>query len=355
MAAQVGLKDERRFRPRQVYEDPKLYAFRSTNFDLLVKVYGQVANGDRISFISKLLSFVRKPRPSHDHKYSAPFPSYDSHTSSLALIAEFSIRMGYLDELLVATQQPQMPTRSLLIMLMEMEDIIALNFNLFSDSQLANMPSDLSTLREIAERQTYSARAFHDGPVKNNPHYRQGFQDVGKEIVEAINGITEECRKARYWYLKGALQDLPNLEIENDKLRVESFLQKLGFDDLMVKSLNKAEDEYRNATTGFDLKDCLDHVRSFFEQLHLQAASAVAHTIGKPHPTKYGEAIAFLRTQGFFTEMQEKLAAALFGFSSDESVHKLITDREFARLMRNMVIEYGVMFLTMLDKRGVRI
>ena len=29
--------------------------------------------------------------------------------------------------------------------------------------------------------------------------------------------------------------------------------------------------------------------------------------------------------------------------------------REFSRLLRNMVIEYGLMFLTMLDKEGVKL
>jgi len=40
---------------------------------------------------------------------------------------------------------------------------------------------------------------------------------------------------------------------------------------------------------------------------------------------------------------------------SDEGVHPLIAEKEFARLLRNMVIEYGLMFLTMLEKKGIKI
>jgi hypothetical protein len=40
---------------------------------------------------------------------------------------------------------------------------------------------------------------------------------------------------------------------------------------------------------------------------------------------------------------------------SDEGVHPLIAEKEFARLLRNVVIEYGLMFLTMLEKKGIRI
>jgi len=35
-----------------------------------------------------------------------------------------------------------------------------------------------------------------------------------------------------------------------------------------------------------------------------------------------------------------------------KSVHPLTADREYARLLRNVTIEYGVMFLTVLDKRA---
>ena len=40
---------------------------------------------------------------------------------------------------------------------------------------------------------------------------------------------------------------------------------------------------------------------------------------------------------------------------SDESVHPLAATREHARLLRNVVIEYGVMFLSLLDKKGIKL
>jgi hypothetical protein len=35
---------------------------------------------------------------------------------------------------------------------------------------------------------------------------------------------------------------------------------------------------------------------------------------------------------------------------SDTAVHRLVAEREYARLMRNMSIEYGLLLLTKLDK-----
>jgi hypothetical protein len=208
--AAYNLALERSQRPRKVHEDPKLYAFQSTNFDLLIKLFSQVADADRATFVSTLLTSVRKPIAARANR-TARFPTFQGETSALALLAEFCIRTGHLKELLAATAEPKMPAGSLAIMLKEIEEIIALNFNLFSDSELAAIPPALATLREIAERQTYSARGVRGGPMKNSPHYKQGFSEVGNEIVEAIDRITEECRKVRFWYLMGALQELPNL------------------------------------------------------------------------------------------------------------------------------------------------
>lgn len=103
MAAQAGLTTERNQRPRQVYEDPKLYVFESTNFGLLVKVFSQVAETERAGFVSALLNYVRTPIAALEHKFGSNFPSLQGQTSALALLAEFCIRTGHLKELLTAT------------------------------------------------------------------------------------------------------------------------------------------------------------------------------------------------------------------------------------------------------------
>jgi hypothetical protein len=339
-AAFVGLGEERvGKRPRYVYEDPKLYFFESTNFDLLIKIFSQVREEYRRAFVSGLLEYVRKPTPTLGHK----------------LLAEFLIRAGYLKDLLAAMEIPQLPTMSVAEMLTEIEEMIALNFNLFSDSELESIPKSLAHLREIAERQTYSARGPRANQMKENPHFRQGYLEAGKAVVAAIDGIVQECKQASYWYLKGVLQELPNLEIESDKLKVEGFLAKLGFSAEMVKILNEAESDYRATATPFELKNCMGHLRSFLEHLHRDAAKAIAASNGRTVVDKWGDATLYLREQGYFTLQHERFSASLYTLLSDESVHPLTAEREYARLLRNVVIEYGVMFLTVLDKRGVHI
>lgn len=356
MIAMSILAEERKNRPRDVYEDPKSFRFLSTNFDLLVKIFSQVADRDRASFVSSLLDYVRKPVHAREARGATIFPAFKGQLSSLGLLAEFCIRTGHLNELLAATAEPKFPEMSLAIMFRQIEDMIALNFNVFSDSDLKAIPSALAHAYDIAERQTYMARGPRGGPIQKNPHYVSGYSEAGNEIVESIKSIVEECRKARYFYLKGALQELPNLEIESDKKVVEGFLVKLGFNATMVQALNAAENDYKTTASAFELKNCLGHLRSFLEHLHRESAKSIATAAGQPLPgDRWGEATAYLRQHVYISKQHETFIASLYTLLSDESVHPLTAEREYARLLRNVVIEYGVMFLTVLDKRGFRI
>jgi hypothetical protein len=354
LAAHVTLTSNRQRRPRDVYEDPKLYKFESVNFDLLLKIFHQVMETERPQFVGALLKLVEKPF-SAQPATTGSFPSVDGNSSMLPLIAEFCVRTGHLNELLKATKKPKFPTSSLAMMVMELEEMIALNFNLFSDSQLETMPKELATLRENSALQTYSSKAERGKAQVKNAHYTPGFERMGRAVVAGIDGLTEECRKARYFYLKGALQELPNLEIESDKVKVVGYLDSLGFNPVLGASLARAEQQYSSASGPFDWKECLGHIRSFYEHMNIDAGQAIAKSMGKPVLDEWDPTLTFLKNSKFFTEQQDKFARGLYTLLSDEGVHPLIAEKEFARLLRNMVIEYGLMFLTMLEKNGIRI
>jgi hypothetical protein len=354
IAAQVALTSDRRERPRKVYEDPKLYEFESVNFGLLIKIFHQVMEIDRPHFISALLKFVEKSFPAQPSS-ALSFPCVSGQSSMLPLIAEFCVRTGYLNDLLEATKKPKFPTASLAMMVRELEEMVALNFNLFSDSQLEAMPKELATLRENCDLQTYRSRGERGKSQVTNPHYRLGFEKMGREIVAGLDGLAEECRKARYFYLKGALQELPNLEIESDKVKVVGFLDSLGFNPLLAASLARAEQQYSSASGPFDWKECLGHIRSFYEHMNIDAGQAIANSLGKNVVDQWDPTLTFLKNSKFFTEQQDKFARGLYTLLSDEGVHPLIAEKEFARLLRNVVIEYGLMFLIMLEKKGIRL
>jgi hypothetical protein len=240
-------------------------------------------------------------------------------------------------------------------MMLQLEETIALNWDLFSNEQLLEIPKWLASLRETADRQTYSARGPSGGPMVENPHYISGREHQANQIVKSIDGIAKECRQARFWYLKGMLQRTVNLEVEGDKARVEGFLVKLGFRSDLVAALDAAERDYKSTSTAFELKNCLGHLRSFIEHIHRDAAKAIATATGTTIEDRWGPALIYLRKQSIFTLQHEEFIAKLYTLISDESVHALGADREYARLLRNVVIEYGLMFLSVLAKSGVKI
>jgi hypothetical protein len=145
-----------------------------------------------------------------------------------------------------------------------------------------------------------------------------------------------------------------NFEINQDKSTVRTFLEKLGFTPLLIQSLDEAEKWYRTAATPFELKNSMGHLRSFLEQLHLQVCALGHGKFGGSLPSKWGESHQYLRDHDVLTTKEQQFAIHFYSLMSDTSVHPLVAEREYARLMRNMSIEYGLLLLTKLDKLGLK-
>jgi hypothetical protein len=62
--------------------------------------------------------------------------------------------------------------------------------------------------------------------------------------------------------------------------------------------------------------------------------------------------LTYLRVNDFLSRQEEQLVAGLHAVISDEAVHPLIARREYARLARNVVIEYALLFLRKLEELG---
>ncbi len=341
--------------PRIVTETPQIYSFISVNYELLLAILSQIHPDDQAAFVRSMLSRVPKRDSIYRLTNTHVFPRFNGYISELPLVAEFCIRTGQVALLMQKLDSISQPTYGMAILLMQLEETIALNFNIFTEKQLEQIPPALSNLREASERLTYSARGPVGGPMVKNPHYIAGLEKEANAVVSSIDGISEECRQARYWYLKGGLQQIPNLEVNRDKTTVENYLVKLGFSSEMTQALNAAESDYKATSTPFELKNCLSHLRGFLEHLHREAAKSMASAAGDTLVDRWGDATLYLRQTGVFTKQHETFSASLYTLISDESVHPLGADREYARLLRNVVIEYGVMFLTALDKRGVKL
>jgi len=355
LSGRVNLGEARKSRPREVWEWPEAFTFGGTNYDLLLRLYNEVLENEGRGFVEAMLTIVKKGGVVGNEGASYHFPAFQGHVSDTPLIAEFCIRTGNTKQLMDAAGLSEKPTNGLALMMMQIEETISLNFNVFTEDELRQIPNWLAPIREMADRQTHKARGARGRTLVQNPHYRAGRESEAKRIIDSIDGITTECNQAIFFYLKGALQQTRNPEVEGDKVKLARFLDTLGFSSRLRESLDEAEKQYRDDSSPFELKSCFAHLRSFLEVMHRESAKSVASAAGETVVDKWGSALLYLRHKAIFTQQHEAFVSSLYTLISDTSVHPLAADQEYARLLRNVVIEYGVMFLTALERNGVRI
>jgi hypothetical protein len=332
---------------RNVQEHPENFIFRSINFDLLCALLDQVPKEDRSAIFAASLSRISN-RDSYRHTSQEVLSAgqWRQCSSELPLVAEFNVRRG--DKLsFVATLSNAALSPGLTLLLVHLGEMIALDFTLLTDEEYPQIQKAVESIRGSIPNLQGQAR-WHTPTERNTVHW------VCREVPALCDSVSEECRKARYLFLKGALVPGMNFEINQDRGTVLTFLEKLGFTELLIQSLDEAERLYRTGATPFDLKNGLGHLRSFLEQLHLQACAAAQRKFGGLLPSKWGEALKYLRDNAVLSKQEEAFASQFYVLMSDTGVHPLIAEREYARLVRNMSIEYGLLVLTKLDKLGLR-
>lgn len=142
-----NLPTQRKERPRPVIETPQIFEFSGTNFGLLMSVYGSVNEEDRPQMIEYI---VHRVENGGTRIYGRPqnyfFPTLSGMVCELPLVAEFCIRTGNIGRFFVATAKPKWPTYQLAIMMMQLEEMIALNWDLFDKEQLGEIPGVVSPL-----------------------------------------------------------------------------------------------------------------------------------------------------------------------------------------------------------------
>ena len=122
-----------------------------------------------------------------------------------------------------------------------------------------------------------------------------------------------------------------------------------------MQCLDRFEKDYHTAKVGLDYKATLGHIRSFMELLTGEIAHKVHEICGeKPSESlnKFGRYRSYLRqkTVNFYTEEQDELLGGIFSFASDAGVHPVKSQKEYARLAKNMAIECAVFLFDKLNR-----
>lgn len=182
-----------------------------------------------------------------------------------------------------------------------------------------------------------------------------GLKDNQKKSIEkGIYLLDKSFKQSRYQLIKKELE-FENIEINRDKELVQNEINKFGFPDDLNECLNRFEDNYRKAKDEFDFKETMGHIRSFMELLIEQIAGKVEN-ISQVHSShdfsKFGGNRNYLKQRDvrFLDPDQDNLLGNIYKFISGTGVHLIKSQRECARLAKNISIEWALFLLRRLEK-----
>ncbi len=135
-------------RPRSVWEKPGEWEFTSRNYGLLMLILQQIDDSQRHIFIHKL---IESQLALGNGKRLESF-SRERFRSGLPLVAEFCVRNGYLSSLMGMSSQLVYPDANMAVVTVQMEEIIALNFDVFKKSELEAMPPSSRKYGKLQKR-----------------------------------------------------------------------------------------------------------------------------------------------------------------------------------------------------------
>jgi hypothetical protein len=337
--------------PRTVLKGEHVFQFHSHNYNLLVTLLGRVEETDRSAFLKTIADQI-KVFPASLKNMVASYPSWNFQSSELPLVAEFLIRNGG-RRLFFESLETCQPSPGIAVMLLQLADVIALNYPIFSESEYSGLSLAVGRVRSAAYDEFNHIYSYgYNLGAERWAKYGVNGSEVCKGICELCDAVKELCRKAEFLHLENALTENINLEVNQDKYVVEGFLEKFGFSGPLLKALNEAEKLNSTGATESELKSSMGHLRSFLEYLHSEAIPQIQKRkhISPPADGKWGTQLAYLRVNGFLSKQEEQFVAGLYVVISDEAVHPLIAKREYARLSRNVVIEYALLFLRKLEQ-----
>ena len=210
--------------------------------------------------------------------------------------------------------------------------------------------------REIIAVNGRSIKPIKAGPPKKpRPNYISANQEDRNRCIHTRLELIKKIREMKLDILKKEYKEI-NKEVNQDRVVLQETISKFNFDKNLNESLNKIDEKLFEAKDKFDLKGCMDLMRSFLEEL----CKSVALKIHKIKNTPFtqgtvdtmGKACDYLKSRDvdFLSQKEGELLNRLYAFISEESVHTLQSEKEYVRISRNFGIEMGLFLVEKLEK-----
>jgi len=214
-------------------------------------------------------------------------------------------------------------------------------------------------LEVVSSKLRYESSRFSDNELGTIEEYINKMLIIRKNhmtlLIEECQrlGIPEQISEIRYLRLKSELEVGVNPEINADKEKVTEKINRFGFSDELSGALNKIDEYYWNTTSDkFDWAMANSLLRTFLTQLLKEISREISGKTGDKIIMGKSELNSFksyIKKQLLLDDEENKLINALIGITNSEGAHTLITEKEYSRLCKNMIIELSLLLMSKLE------
>lgn len=171
--------------------------------------------------------------------------------------------------------------------------------------------------------------------------------------------IVEEIRNLRYEKLKKTL-NFHSVEIDNDQKEVEKLLKDFWFDKKYNQSLELVDKYFWNeelddtVIPGWIIWIYRQFFDDFYMDIALKAAKVnwlkgIPEDISPEKTSKFWHALAYISREFWISKDEEHLLKGHYWVTNSEWAHKLLSNKKYFRLVKNISIEIALFMLTKLE------
>lgn len=286
--------------------------------------------------------------------------------SKLDFIFVFYIKIGQLDNALTFLDPEKVFTSNTTKFLHALLEIITFEPNIFPEDYLKKILEIIEKYHSFSrQKNNYDkqakSRIGNKGEftpmwdTKKENDYKNSDSRAICESEEVLNIIKDTVYKIKKHRLKSIWLEGINLEVNQDQEQVKNLIKNFGFSLELEEALSKINEKVYSADNKFDFKGCIDLIRSFLNELCISVALKVKEISTIQHTediAEMGKAMSYLRRRdiAFLDAEEDSFVTSFNAFLSHKGVHKLTSDKEYARISRNVAIEIGLFLLERLSK-----
>lgn len=220
------------------------------------------------------------------------------------------------------------------------------NFNIF----IKNLKDFLVDAHYIIEEKRVPA--FDKTKINDYKASNSGQVRACEPLLDIIKNRIFKIKKER---LSASLLEGVNFEVNQDQTQLQNIITEFGFNKKLNETISKINEKLYDAEDPFDFKNCIDLIRALLNELCVSIALEIQEK-KQIQPTlpidSMGTAEQYFRDRrvNFLTQSEHDFLAKYNAFISDAGVHALQSEREHARISRNLVIELGLFLVERLKK-----